>query len=151
MRNARSAVSARSFGLAGAAYLLLAGCSLASVSADVTLGGSAMPAVAPTPGPANPHDGIYTGAADVVVNGDLKCPSPMPITNFRVDGNVVRFGGFRAAIGADGSIGQTPFRGMWLSGRFDGAKFTGMLNADHDVIALLEGCIYAINVTRPQA
>jgi hypothetical protein len=75
----------------------------------------------------------------------------MTITGFRVDGNLIRFGGFRATIADDGSVVQTPFRGMWLAGRFEGPTFHGHINAFGDVTGQLTACAYAITVTRRTA
>ena len=135
-----------------AAGLVLFGCASIPMSADAAFGGS------PTPSPAmasatsaGAHDGLYAGTASIEVNGSNRCRSAMSITNFQVNGNMLSFGGFRSPIAADGNVQQTYFRGMWLAGRFDGAKFTGHIDATGDPTTLLNTCVYAINVTRQPA
>src|SRR5580693_9117192 len=100
------------------AGLLLSGCAN-TMSADVGFGGTATPPAAMAS--AGSRDGVYVGTADVLVNGSNRCRPSMPITNLQVSGDQLRFGGFRATIAPDGSVPQTIFRGMWLTGQFDGA------------------------------
>jgi len=136
--------------LAAAACLLLFGCALPPTSADVGFGGSSTPSAVPAPaGPGSARDGIYVGTADLVVNGFLGgCRSPMSITAFRVDGNTLRFGGFRATITADGTVPMTTFRGMWFAGRFEGQTFVGNVDGGEDYGRMFDGCTYAISVVR---
>jgi len=132
-----------------AACLLLFGCASVPVSADAGFGGSRTPrAEAQSSGPADGHDGVYVGTANVDVNGNYTCPVTMSITGFQVNADVMRFGGFRSRIAADGSVGPTSFRGMWLTGRFEGPKFVGNVDATGDISGQFGTCIYAISVTR---
>ena len=132
--------------LAAAAVFLLAGCAANPMSADAAFGGSPTPSAIASD--ADTHDGIYVGSADVAVNENASCRSPMRITNFRVEGNRIRFGGFRATIGPDGSIQGTAYRGMWMYGRFEGPNFVGKIDATGDTTGLLENCVFAITTTR---
>ena len=56
--------------------------------------------------------------------GSVSCPPELTLKNFRVEGNQVRFGGFRGTIQPDGSV-QIPNRDVWLTGRFAGTEFRG--------------------------
>jgi hypothetical protein len=131
---------------AAAGCLLLFGCDLPPPSADVGFGGSRTPPAAFPSAPGS-RDGVYVGTADVVVNGDFMCPQHMSITNFRVEGDAIRFGGFHGTI-VDGAVASTPFRGMWLTGRFEGPKFVGHIDAMGDAAGLFKSCIYGFNVVR---
>ena len=133
---------------AAAICVLLAGCASIPMSADAAFGGNPTPGAIASGGATDTRDGVYVGTADVLVNGGYRCRTPMSISNFRVDGDTVRFGGFRGTIAADGSVPQTVFRGMWFTGRFDGPNFVGHVNAFDDSTTLLNACTFAISVTR---
>lgn len=139
--------------LAAAACCLAAfACTAGPPSADVLLGGSATPqAAVPMAGPMGPFDGLYSGTAQVTVNGNMLCPLQMRVSNFRVQGNVVQFGGFRAPIAPDGTVTNAAFEGMFLTGRFVGAQFTGTVEADENPALYarpLKTCVYAIEAAR---
>jgi hypothetical protein len=131
------------------ACLLLSGCASDPVSADISFGGSLTPPPAmASSGPDSARDGIYVGTANVEVNTFQGCRSPMSITNFQVDGNTIRFGGFNATVASDGSVPMTLFRGMYFAGRFDGTKFIGHIDTSGDPMRMFRGCTYAISVVR---
>jgi hypothetical protein len=133
---------------AGALALLLFGCAQPP-SADVMLGGSATPVAVP-PGPPGSPDGLYAGTANLILG---TCPQTMTISNFRVAGNVVRFGGFEGHVSPDGSVSLL-FAGMVLNGRFQGDSFTGRVDTDNDLgiyVRPLRDCLYAIAVRRVAA
>jgi hypothetical protein len=134
----------------GAACLLLFGCAFGPPSADVAFGGSPTPPAAlPAPGPAGARDGVYVGTANVSASsGYTTCQQTMNVTGFRVDGNVVRFGGFRGTIADNGRVAQTFFRGMWFAGQFVGPKFLGYVDASQGSTTQTIGCVYGITVTR---
>jgi hypothetical protein len=129
---------------AGMLAVLLFAC--APPSADVMLGGLATPSPVP-PGPPGSPDGLYTGTADDIGGG---CIQTMPISNFRVEGNVLRFGRFRGPVAPDGSVALLA-AGMTLNGHFQGDTFTGRLDTDDDLgiyVRPLRLCLYAIKVRR---
>ena len=127
--------------------ILLSGCALEPPSADVMFGGLSRPAGAPLPpGPLVGFDGIYIGAAVAEEYGTTLCPTPMPISNFQVGGNIVRFGGFQGPVAFDGSV-LLPFAGMWLMGWFQGPTFFGYVDAGASSTQLY-GCFYTISVRR---
>jgi hypothetical protein len=131
---------------AGTACLLLACCALGPQSADVIFGGKARSeTTAPVPAPASGRDGIYTGSA-VEANGQVTCSSPLSISNFRVEGNTVRFGGFSGPIAPDGTV-MLPFDSAWLTGRFVGQTFNGTIETNVG-IGLPRDCTYRIAARR---
>jgi len=90
------------------------------------------------------YDGIYGGVAVAdEYGGTLNCPSPMSISNSRVEGDILQFGGFRGPIAFDGSV-RLPFAGMWLLGGFQGPTFFGYVDATSSSQQLV-GCVYAIS------
>lgn len=150
MSNPRLATGSRWLRYACAIWLLLLpGCASGPISADVGFGGSATPA-APlaSGGPPGRFDGVYVGTANVQVNGSNGCRSPMTITAMRVDGNRLRFGGWRATIGPNGIIPATYFRGMWLTGQLQDGKFVGHVDASDDLVGIFSGCVYVLAATR---
>jgi hypothetical protein len=149
MSNSRTEVPFKWLRLAGTACLLLLSCASSPVSGDAKFGGSPIPRAAT--GAIGDRNGVYVGTADAEINGSFSCPTPMSVTGFRVDGNVMRFGGFRATIADNGSVGETVFRGMWLTGQFDGPTFHGHINAFGDTTGQLNACAYAITATRQTA
>jgi hypothetical protein len=129
-----------------ASFALLCGCALGPPSADVMFGGLPRPPGAlPQPGGLMGHDGIYAGAAVAEEYGSTLCPSPMPISNLVVEGNILHFGGFRGPIIFDGV--WLRFAGMWLTGRFQGPTFFGYVDATASSTQLY-GCFYAISAKR---
>jgi hypothetical protein len=73
-------------------------------------------------------DGAYTGSMYRTSDpGGMSCAEQVPIYEFSVRNNVVRFGQFRGnPIGPDGSV-QLQEGQLWLVGRFDGRQFVGEL------------------------
>jgi len=99
--------------------------------------------------PGGGFDGLYAGAAQVTVNGNLACPASLPIDDFRVQDNVVLFAGFSVPVDADGALTDSPPGGTYLNGRFGGPPSTG--SADTDFRGTLrwgDECLYSINVHR---
>jgi hypothetical protein len=80
----------------------------------------------PVPGAAADHSGNYSGVADVLSSGGGQCWYNHEVTNFRVNGNRVRFGGFRGTIDANGGV-QMVRGNTWITGQFSGSQFTGTL------------------------
>jgi hypothetical protein len=142
MKTSRYSARARRIA-AGAACVLLSGCAFGQQSADVIFGGTERSASAPTPG--NGFDGLYTGSA-VEANGQVTCPTPLSISNFRVEGNTMHFGGFAGPIAPDATV-LLPFSGAWLRGRFDGPTFNGYIDTESG-IGLPRDCTYRIAVRR---
>jgi len=142
MRNSRHAGRARGI-VAGSACLLLFGCG--PQSADVIFGGTARSESAPVPAPGNGFDGLYTGSA-AEANGEVTCPTPLAISNFRVEGNTMHFGGYNGPIAPDGTV-TIPFSGTWLRGRFTSQTFTGNIDTGY-TRALPRDCVYRIAVRR---
>jgi hypothetical protein len=84
------------------------------------------------------------------VNGNLVCPTTMSSTNFRVQGNQLRFAGFEGPIASDGTVNLL-FQGMVLNGRFDGSSFDGHIDTTSGpdiIVRPLRTCLYAIRVHR---
>ena len=143
MRNSRHGARGRAIA-AATTCLLLFGCG--PQSADVIFGGEARSDTAtPVPAPANVLDGIYTGSA-VEANGQVTCPTPLSVSNFRVEGNTLRFGGFSGSIARDGTV-LLPFDGAWLTGRLVGETFSGTIETASRV-GLPRDCTYRIAVRR---
>ena len=94
------------------------------VSASSPANAAPAPAVAAVAGSAGGFDGLYVGNAVSMRQASVGCPGQITLKNFRVEDNEVRFGGFRGAIEADGSV-QLTNRGVWLTGRFSGNEFRG--------------------------
>jgi len=152
MKQARGGWWFRPAGRFGAAAvcLLVFACSSGPPSADVLFGGSAVAGGASDAVSAGGFDGLYTGTADILVNGNFGCPLQLAVSNFRVQGGEVRFGGFRAPIAADGSVANAWFAGMTLNGHFAGTTFTGAVNtqAGYGHSGPLQTCLYTIKVQR---
>ena len=73
------------------------------------------------------------------------CDNGMNVTNFRVDGNSVRFGQFRGTITPDGGL-QMVFGGTWIIGQFEGATFRGQ--ADFRGRWGAPGCVFILTLDR---
>jgi len=132
--------------------IALAGCSWPP-SADVMFGGVPRSAGSRPPAAGGGLNGLYVGTADIELNGNLACPDTMPITNFEVTGDVVRFGAFAGPIAPDGTVSLRA-RGMVFNGRFTGSEFNGRVDTTSgpDVIMRpLKTCLYAIRVHRLSA
>jgi hypothetical protein len=130
---------------------LVAGCTQPP-SADVMFGGAPRPAGA-LPSAAPGLNGLYVGSAEIEVNGNLACPDRMPITNFQVVGDMVRFGAFAGPIAPDGTIALRA-QGMVFNGRFIGAEFDGHVDTTSGpefIMRPLRTCLYAIRVHRLSA
>ena len=71
-------------------------------------------------------DGIYSGTARPLGTAGGRCLADQTVTNFRVSGNSVRWGGFRGNIDRNGGVQITHGRD-WLYGEFIGTQFSGVL------------------------
>ncbi len=80
---------------------------------------------APSP-PAPPPNGTYAGVAQLSSNpsAGIGCKREIQIRSFTVNGDRVRFQGFRGTIQPDGSL-QMPGGASFISGSFDGGRFVG--------------------------
>jgi hypothetical protein len=149
-------------------FLMLAGCSgraptviFAGPNGPVVLNSpsSAMPGgqVGPPPGmePMGPafvqssnRSGSYTGSATVLASNGYACQSPVKISGFHVNGNAVRFGGFRGRIDPYNGL-QMANRGQWIVGQFDGATFNGQITFWSNQLG--PRCTYLLNLQRTGA
>ena len=95
------------------------------------VGGPAAPpgfdAAMSTPGPAVVRDGTYGGTADVLMTHGGLCLENKRVKDFHVQGNKVRYGGFRGTIAPDGML-QMAYGQDWIVGQFAGATFQGHLD-----------------------
>jgi hypothetical protein len=117
----------------------------------------AMPggAVGPPPGlegtaPSSPvqpvsRDGSYVGTAVPLDTGGGLCIATHQVSGFHVQGNSVRFGGFRGTIDANNGL-QMVSRRDWIVGQFDGDTFRGQM----DVTGRLDtpGCTFMMTLQR---
>ncbi len=71
-------------------------------------------------------NGVYSGIASPLGTGGGNCLADQKVTNFRVSGNSVRWGGFRGTIDRNGGV-QIAYGGNWLFGQFIGTQFSGVL------------------------
>ena len=119
-----------------AAVLVLAGC----VEQGVFPGG-------PPPVPA--FDGVYSGTGQIRVNGNFACPPTFPVSRLTIAGGIARFGPYRGTAGADGTLRMVA-RGIWITGRIDGTRFTGQVTQDADNLFPMkhETCIYDLTLNR---
>ena len=80
--------------------------------------------------PAHPQtidrSGNYAGTAQPMNTGGGACIRPLRVTNFRVSGDSVRFGGFRGTIDSAGGL-QMAHSEQWIVGQFEGTTFHGQL------------------------
>lgn len=145
--------------------LLLAGCSgggptvLFDTPTGVTpiyMPSPAMPdgLVPPPPGLANSppppaqsvnRNGNYAGTAVPLDTGGGICMSNQQVGNFRVNGNTVRYGGFRGRIQPDGGL-QMVSGQNWIIGQFEGATFHGQLDLNGRFNE--PGCTYMLSLQR---
>lgn len=146
------------------AYLVLFGCSGAApnVMLDTPTGAVSLNAPAPAmPGGSVPpppglgaapaglnqavsRDGNYSGNAMVLNTGGGQCRGTFTMTNFRVGGNLARFGGFRGTIDAEGGL-QMVYGEDWIIGQFEGATFHGQVDLWGRTGP---GCSYMISLER---
>jgi hypothetical protein len=112
-------------------------------------------AVGPPPGlegtaPSSPvqpvsRDGSYVGTAVPLDTGGGLCITTHQVSGFHVQGNSVRFGGFRGTIDANNGL-QMVSRRDWIVGQFDGDTFRGQM----DVTGRLDapGCTFMMTLQR---
>jgi hypothetical protein len=106
------------------------------------------PGMEPTPPPAaqmGSRNGSYTGTAFPLETGGGLCISTLTVSNFHVQGNAVRFGGFRGRIDADDGL-QMVYGSRWIIGQFEGSTFHGQLDVPGSFGA--PGCTYMLNLQR---
>ncbi|HME25134.1 MAG TPA: hypothetical protein VKI44_28045 [Acetobacteraceae bacterium] len=85
--------------------------------------------VAPGP-PAPPPNGTFAGVAQLTSSPASGCRREVPIRNFVVSGDRVRFQGFRGTIQPDGSL-EMQAGSAFVSGNFDGGRFVGSFWRPH--------------------
>ena len=71
-------------------------------------------------------DGVYSGIASQLGTAGGRCLTDQKVTNFRVSGDTVRWGGFRGTIDRNGGV-QIVHGRDWLYGEFIGTQFSGVL------------------------
>ncbi|HTI81102.1 MAG TPA: hypothetical protein VL614_11700 [Acetobacteraceae bacterium] len=118
---------------------------------------AAMPggAIAPPPGMMPPppvltgsRNGSYTGTAFPLETGGGLCISTLTVSGFHVNGNAVRFGGFRGRIDPNNGL-QMIYGNRWIVGQFEGPTFHGQLDVTGSFGA--PGCTYMLNLQRTAA
>lgn len=82
---------------------------------------------APIP-PAPPLNGTFAGVAQLssAPSASIGCTREVQIRSFTVNGDRVRFQGFRGTIQPDGSV-QMQAGPSYITGNFDGGRFVGSL------------------------
>jgi hypothetical protein len=122
--------------LAGLTIVLIAlaasGCTMTSSGTGpgtVTVrqpGSLPAPPSAPPPQAALPPNGTFAGVAELSSSPStsIGCTREVQIRSFTVNGDRVRFQGFRGTIQPDGSL-QMQAGGSFISGNFDGGRFVG--------------------------
>jgi hypothetical protein len=98
----------------------------------------------PPPVPSGNRNGTYSGRAEVLTTNGGLCNS-MNVSNFKVHGNSVRFGGFRGTIAPDGGL-QMVFGGTWIIGQFEGDTFRGQV--DFRGRRDTPGCVFVLALDR---
>jgi hypothetical protein len=73
---------------------------------------------------APPRSGFFQGVGQLDGSAGSGCRRQVPIQNFVVTGNQVRFQGFRGTIGPDNYL-EMQSGSSFLFGYFDGGRFTG--------------------------
>jgi len=101
----------------------------------------------PPPSSALGHDGNYNGWAELL-GGPVgpNCATRQRVSNFRVKGDRVQFGGFRGRIDQSGSI-QMARGSTWITGQFTGAQFNGSLTQT-PAFNNFQGCSYRLVLDR---
>jgi hypothetical protein len=94
------------------------------------------------------RSGSYTGSATVLASNGYVCQSPVKISGFHVNGNAVRFGGFRGTIDRYNGL-QMANRGQWIVGQFDGVTFNGQFTFWSNQLG--PRCTYLLNLQRTGA
>jgi hypothetical protein len=94
-------------------------------------------------------DGVYSGIASPLGAGGGRCLTDQKITDFRVSGNSVRWGGFRGTIDRSRGV-QIPYGGDWLFGEFIGTQFSGVLQrtGTGSSRTMRPGCTYRLLLQR---
>jgi hypothetical protein len=92
-------------------------------------------------------DGVYSGMASLLSTGGGNCLTNEKVTNFRVSGNSVHWGGFRGTIDRNRGV-QTTYRGNWLFGEFIGTQFSGVLQRTGNLRNGNPRCYYRLLLRR---
>jgi hypothetical protein len=91
------------------------------------------------------RDGSYVGTAEPLQTGGGQCIATRQVSGFRVQGNSVRFGGFRGTIGANNGV-QMVYGQDWIFGQFDGPTFRGQIDLRGRFDS--PGCTYELTLQR---
>ncbi len=97
-----------------------------------------------SPGMPISRSGTYNGTAEVLMTAGGLCRENLTVSNFKVNGNTARFGGFRGHIQPDGSL-QMFYGQDWIVGQFEGATFHGQLDLPSREGP---GCSYLLNLQK---
>ena len=104
--------------------------------------GTLPPVRQPPPAPAAPpQSGVFEGSGPLSSSAGSGCRREIPVRNFVVTGNRVRFQGFRGTIQPDSFV-QMQAGERFLYGYFDGERFTGHFWQPHP------DCTYDLVLTR---
>ena len=100
--------------------------------------------------PSNPtqplsRDGTYVGTAVPLDTGGGLCIVTQQVSGFHVQGNSVRFGGFRGTIDTNNGL-QMVSRRDWIVGQFEGDTFHGQMDATGRLNT--PGCTYMMTFQR---
>ncbi len=98
--------------------------------------------------PTVPRNGNYAGTAEPLQTGGGLCLETRQVSGFRVQGNAVRYGGFRGTIDANNGL-QMAYGQDWIIGQFEGATFHGQLALNRRFDN--PGCTYVLNLQRTGA
>src|SRR4051812_40239278 len=91
---------------------------------------------------ARSRNGIYSGTAVPLDTGGGLCINNQRVDDFRVEGNSVRWGGFRGTIENNGL--QMVNGNTWVIGQFGDGRFTGQIITSGRFGA--PGCSYAVTL-----
>jgi hypothetical protein len=92
-------------------------------------------------------DGVYSGIASLLSTGGGNCLTNQKVTNFRVSGNSVHWGGFRGTIDRNRGV-QIAYGGDWLFGEFIGTQFSGVLQRTGNLRHRNPACYYRLLLQR---
>jgi len=90
------------------------------------------------------RDGHYVGIGVGVNKGFTLCPK-LNVSGFRVSGGQVQYRNFRGSIGANGYV-SIPYRGAWLTGRFEGTEFHGEIEQKSSLAARGSACAHSLSL-----
>lgn len=99
----------------------------------------------PPPTASGSRSGIYQGIAVPLNTGGGQCIANQTITGFKVNGNSVRWRGFRGTIAADNGL-QMVNGGTWVVGQFVGDRFDGQISSTSRLSG--PGCSFMMSLQR---